>query len=59
LPEHRQQTSWFRDPAKCILHRWEYGIQKLKASGTGGSHRASKAAPFSGPRQLATFLARG
>ena len=21
LPEHRQQTSWFRDPAKCILHR--------------------------------------
>jgi hypothetical protein len=21
LPEHRQQTSWFQDPAECILHR--------------------------------------
>jgi hypothetical protein len=59
LPEHQQQTSWFWNPARCILHRWQYGLQNPKASGRGWSHRASKAAPFSGPRQLATVPARG
>jgi hypothetical protein len=33
--------------------------QKLTASGTGRSHRASEAAPFSGARHLDTFSARG
>jgi hypothetical protein len=59
LPEHQQQTSWFWDPSESVLHWWVCGIQKLTASGTGRSHRASKAAPFLGPRHLATFLARG
>ena len=31
------------------LHRWECGIQRLAASETGKSHRASEVAPFSAP----------
>ena len=33
--------------------------QKLTASGTGGSHRASEAEPFSGSTHPTTFLTRG
>jgi hypothetical protein len=39
--------------------RWECGLQRLAASGTGESHRASGAVPFLGSRHPATFLARG
>ena len=28
LPEHRQQTSWFQDPAESILHRPQTSGQK-------------------------------
>jgi hypothetical protein len=41
------------------LHKWECAPQKLTASGTGWSHRASEAAPFSGSRHPATFPVRG
>jgi hypothetical protein len=57
-PEHQQETSC-ADSAESSLHRWECGLQKLTASGSGGSHRASGAAPFSGSRHLGTFPARG
>jgi hypothetical protein len=35
LPEHLQEPSSFPDPHKTSLHRWEWGQQKLTASGTG------------------------
>jgi hypothetical protein len=54
-----REPSWFRDSTESSLHRLECALQKLTASGTGGSYRASEAVPFSGSRHLATFLARG
>ena len=45
--------------AKTSLHRGECGLQKLTASGTGRSHRASVADPVSGTRNPRTFPARG
>jgi hypothetical protein len=53
------EPSWFQDSTKSSLHSSECALQRLAASGTGGSHRASGAAPFSGSRSPATFLARG
>jgi hypothetical protein len=47
------------EKSNASLHRWECAPQKPTASGTGGKHRASEAAPFSGSRHLATFPARG
>jgi hypothetical protein len=58
-PEHRRETYWFQDSTETSLHRWECGLQKLTASGTGRSHRASETAPFSGSRHPGTFPARG
>ena len=54
-----RETSWFPDSDESGLHRWECRLQKLTASGTGGSHRASETAPFSGSRYPGTFPARG
>jgi hypothetical protein len=54
-----REPSWFRDSVEGSLHRWECGLQRLAASGTGESHRASGSAPFSGSRHPSTFLARG
>jgi hypothetical protein len=59
LSQDPREQSWFWNSAESSLHRWECGLQKLTASGTGGSHRASEAVPFSGSRHLATFPARG
>jgi hypothetical protein len=33
--KHLQETPWFLDSTKTSLHRWECGLQKLTASGTG------------------------
>ena len=35
LPEHLREPSWFQDSSKTSLCRWECGLQKLTASGTG------------------------
>ena len=51
--------SWFLDSTENSLHRWECGIQKITASGTGESHTASEAVPFLGSRHLTTFPDRG
>jgi hypothetical protein len=51
--------SWIPDSTEPTLHRWEFGLQKLTDSGTGGSHRASEAAPLLGYRHPGTFPARG
>ena len=59
LPEHLGEPSWFLDPSETSLHRWECGLQKLTTSGTGRSHTASGAGPFSGSRHLGTFPAKG
>jgi hypothetical protein len=59
LPQYRREPSWFQDSDELSLHRWECAPQKLTASGTGRSHRATEAPPFSCPRHPATFLARG
>jgi hypothetical protein len=59
LPQVPWKPPLFRDSTAGSLHRWECGLQRLAASGTGKSHRASGAAPFLGSRHLATFLARG
>jgi hypothetical protein len=48
LLEHLGEPSWFPDPSKTSLRRWEYGLQKLKASGTGRSNTASGAGPVLG-----------
>jgi hypothetical protein len=45
--------------AYTSLPRGECGMQKLIASGSGGSHRASGADRFSGSRHPDTFPARG
>jgi hypothetical protein len=58
-PEHLWEPSLFPDPAKTSLHRWECGLQKLTASGTGRSHRDSVADPVSGSRHPGTFPDRG
>ena len=58
LTQDRRKPPWFLDSAESSLHRWECELQKLTASGTGESHRASEAAPFSGSRHLAIFPAR-
>jgi hypothetical protein len=42
--------------AKTGLHRSECGLQRLTASGTGKSHRASGADPVLGSRHPGTFL---
>jgi hypothetical protein len=47
-----------RSPQKVVCTS-EYALQKLIASGTGRSHRASEAAPFSGSRHPTTFPVRG
>jgi hypothetical protein len=49
----------FRDSAETSRRRGECGLQKLTASGTGGSHRASRADHISGSRHPGTFPARG
>jgi hypothetical protein len=59
LPQHLWEASWFRDSAKSSLHGWECALQRLTASGTGGSHRASEAATFTCSRHPGTFPARG
>jgi hypothetical protein len=41
------------------LHRWECALQKLTASGTGGSHRGSEAVSLSDSRHPAIFSGRG
>jgi hypothetical protein len=53
------KMSWFWDSAESSLHRWECALQKLIASGTGRSHRASEAASFSSSRHPTTLPARG
>jgi hypothetical protein len=58
LPEHLGKPSWSLDPSETSLRRWECGLQKLTASGTGRSHTASEAGVISGSRHLATFPAR-
>jgi hypothetical protein len=35
LSEHLQETSWFQGSTKTSLSRWECGLHKLTASGTG------------------------
>jgi hypothetical protein len=35
LPEHLGEPSWFPDSSETSLCRWECGLQKLTASGTG------------------------
>ena len=54
-PEHLLETSWFPDPTETSLHRQECGLKRLTASGTDGSHRASKPAPFFGPQTSGLF----
>jgi hypothetical protein len=49
LPQVPREPARFRDSAVGSLHRGECGIQRTAASGTGESHRASEAAPFSAP----------
>jgi hypothetical protein len=49
----------FPESAMTGLHRWECGLQRLRASGTGRTHRASGADLVSGSRHLDTFSARG
>ena len=58
-PEHLLETSWFPDPTETSLHRQECGLKRLTASGTDGSHRASKAGPISSSKYPGTFPARG
>jgi hypothetical protein len=53
--EHLGEPSWFPDPSKTCLHRWECGLQKLTASGTGRNDTASEADPISGSRHPGTF----
>jgi hypothetical protein len=59
VPEHLGETSCFLDPSETGLCRWECGLQKLTASGTGRGHTASGADPISGSRYLGTFPAIG
>jgi hypothetical protein len=59
LPEHLGEPSWFPDPFKSSLRRWEFELQKLTALRTGRRHRASEEDPLSGSRLLGTFPARG
>jgi hypothetical protein len=49
LPQVPREPPWFWDAMEGSLHRWECGLQRLAASGTGENHRASEAAPFSAP----------
>jgi hypothetical protein len=35
FPEHLEETSRILDSTETTLHRWECGLQKLTASGTG------------------------
>jgi hypothetical protein len=59
LPQDQREPSWFQESAELSLHRRGCAPQNLTASGIGGSHRASEAAPFSASRHLATLRARG
>jgi hypothetical protein len=42
------EPSWFQDPSKTSLCRWECGLQKLTASVTGQSNTASETGSVSG-----------
>ena len=48
LLEHLGEPSWFSDHSKTSQHRWECGLQKLTASGTGQSDTTSGTGPVSG-----------
>jgi hypothetical protein len=58
-PQHLEEPSWIPDSTKTSLPRWECGLKKLTASGTGRSHRASEEEHDSGSRHPGTFPARG
>ena len=55
LSEDLEEPSWFLETSKTILHKWECGLQKLIASGTGRSHIASEENPTSGSRHQGTL----
>jgi len=48
LPEHLREPSWFQDSSKTSLCRWECGLQKLTASGTGRRNTDSGTGPVLG-----------
>jgi hypothetical protein len=49
LPQVPRKPPLFRDSAVGSLHRGECGLQRLAASGTRKSHRASETAPLLAP----------
>ena len=49
LLEHQWETSWFQDSAESSLHRWECGLQKLRALGQAGATELLRQPPFQAP----------